>query len=99
MERSEAIHHLREVANDIRHGTHKYYAAPQIEADLIDEAADLLCGEDPKARYDRYVCAVAQSDVHGALSEGDIAEQALNIMLAADKRWEEYTKQQTEEVK
>ena len=51
--------------------------------------------EDPKARYDRYVCAVASgclSDNHDCTSVDGMAEIALNIMLAADKRWEEYTK-------
>lgn len=49
-----------------------------------------------KARYDRYVCAVASGEYsrHPDMVQGSevIAMNALLLMLAADKRWEEYTK-------
>jgi len=52
--------------------------------------------ESPKSRYDRYVCAVASgnSTRHPDLmmDVAEISEWAIQLMLAADKRWEEYTK-------
>lgn len=92
MERSEAISTLKEAFDMLIDDTP--WIMPRTAKSLIAEAIDVLMQgettEDPKARFDRFVCAVAQADVHGDLSEDDIAEQALNIMLAADKRWEEY---------
>jgi hypothetical protein len=58
--------------------------------DLQTELHEMKAEQDHKARYDRYVCAVASGHVFES-SEG-IAERALSLMLAADKRWEEYTK-------
>ncbi len=52
--------------------------------------------EDPKARYDRYVCAALSGNTvrHPDLrmDAEEIANKAMDAMLAADKRWEEYTK-------
>lgn len=52
-----------------------------------------------KSRFDRYVCAVASGEYsrHPDLVQGSeiIAMNALLLMLAADKRWEEYTKGET----
>ena len=73
----------------------------QRELDIWDDgwqsASEFHKSED-KARFDRYVCAV----ISGILSNGRvvpdtylIAEDALQQMLAADKRWEEYTKGET----
>jgi len=52
-----------------------------------------------KSRFDRYVCAVASgnSTRHPDLmmDVAEISEWAIQLMLAADKRWEEYTKGET----
>jgi hypothetical protein len=45
-----------------------------------------------KARYDRYVCAVIASHPDPDMAVNEVAEWAIQLMLAADKRWEEYTK-------
>jgi hypothetical protein len=68
------------------------YTPEEIRAWEKGWQAGMQRNEEAKARFDRFVCAVAQADVHGDLSEDEIAEQGLNLMLAADKRWEEYVK-------
>lgn len=55
-----------------------------------------------KARYDRFVCAVASAyysanDLDNVPSQRAMATEAMMLMLAADKRWEEYVKGGTDE--
>jgi hypothetical protein len=50
---------------------------------------------DMKSRYDRYVCAALSGNTvrHPDLrmDAEEIANKAMDAMLAADKRWEQYT--------
>jgi len=59
-------------------------------------AMELYNTNNPKSRFDRYVCAVASgnSTRHPDLmmDVAEISEWAIQLMLAADKRWEEYMK-------
>ena len=102
MERSEAITLLCEVATYVGNGS-KFSDAKKIGAQMFEAIQTLSDANppirrqfairtDPKSRYDRYVCAVIASHPDPDMAVNEVAEWAIQLMLAADKRWSEYTK-------
>jgi hypothetical protein len=71
------------------------YTPEEIRAWRRGWEAGMDNNSEAKSRYDRYVCAVASGSYvrHPDLlpSSEEIAMNALLLMLAADKRWEEHT--------
>jgi len=93
MERSEAIEALADCVQTIRYGY--VYSDNSAAADHTAEAVRTILEErepEHKARFDRYVFARIASNDSAHYTEDQIAQHALDFMLAADKRWGEYTK-------
>jgi hypothetical protein len=57
----------------------------------IHELARYAKLEAAKSRFDRYVCAVESANTNRDYLAIEVADHAIHLMLAADKRWEVYT--------